>query len=113
MTKKFETRGGARQKKRLYSSQSRFLQVLWLQHGGVTICAEKIGVSRQLLINWKLDGCVPLEWCGAVSRALEVPIDALNHEGIKDLTGSVVPWKTLVGSHIDKERQEYVLNGNY
>ncbi len=116
MTKKFETRGGARQKKRLYSSQARLLQVTWNQFGGVTACAEKIGVSRQLLINWKLDGRVPLEWCGRVARALGISLYSLNYEGIVDLLGETTPtsWKDVVKMEIkDSDKVDYVLNGNH
>lgn len=114
MTKKFETRGGARQKKRLYSSQARLLQVLWNDFGGVTKCADLIGVGRQLLINWKLDGKVPLDWCGRVSRALHVKPAVLNYEGTIDFLSDIdpIPWKELVKKTVADDKVEYVLNGN-
>ena len=115
MTKNFETRGGARQKKRLYSSQARFLEVLWKQFGGITLAAKKIQVSRQLLLNWKLDSKVPLEWCGKVSKALSISIYALNYEEVSELLyGKETPdWKDLVKKYVHDECKEYVLNGNF
>jgi hypothetical protein len=114
MTKKFENRGGARSRKRLYLSQSRLLQVLWNKHEGVTKCAEKIGVSRQLLINWKLDGRVPLDWCGKVSRAIGADPIALNYEGTIDFNSleDAPSWKSVVQDTIkETDLVEYTLNG--
>lgn len=110
-------KGGQRTKRRLYSSQARFLEVLSDTFGGSSELEKLTGIPAQRFINWKVAGKISLKKAGIIARALEVPVWLLNYKDIFNLmsdNGAPVPdWATLIWEleGIPAERKEYILNG--
>lgn len=90
------TRGGIRKPVKLPCSQQRALSIVIDYLGGPTAVARKLGVARQLPINWKIRGRVPLEIVGQVGRTLGFDSLLLNYEEVSALLGSKKWWETIV-----------------
>lgn len=95
----------------LKTSQARLLQVIWHLNGGPHAVADIIGIARQLPINWRVRGRVPLKMVGLVSRKLGVPPAVLNIEDVIRYTGKVFIWKSQVDKlGLSRQDYHYVMN---
>lgn len=94
--RKLDTRGGKRPKKEAVSGQAKLLDLIWELTGGAAAVATKINVHRQLPVNWRNRGKVPLELVGRLSRALKLPPEAFNYEEVIDFKGEGLTWEQTV-----------------
>lgn len=93
---KLDTRGGARKPKNKRTSQGLLIQALLNEHGGCAEVGRKLGIDRQVPLNWIRRGHVPFDKVGPVSRALGCSFYALNYEAMVTLLGTVFSWEGVV-----------------
>lgn len=113
---KKSNRGGYRTKKKLTSSQARFLSVLWDIYGGPGELEKLTGIPAQRFVNWKLQGKVSLKKAGYIAKKLEMSTCLLNYREIADLLWDykgLPSWKEMVQEMdgIPEESVAYILKG--
>lgn len=105
-------RGGARRTRKLTKGTQRLFEMLWENHGGISAAARLLGMPPQKLLNWRLQGKVPLNSLGLVAEKLNVNRYALNFKGMQGLAGKNGSWKEVVHETFkNKQQREYVLKG--
>lgn len=96
--------------KKLPTGQHVLLNELWKKHGGMRACAKLIGVPEYLLNMWRRRGAVPLKRCQAVSKALNVPLYAINFVQLTKLLGEAYTWEgAVVACRFSAETEEKIL----
>lgn len=111
--KKLSKQGGYRALKPLKTSQGRLLKTLWDSLGGVHEAAKKIGIPKQLLVNWRGQEKVPLTRVGPTSRKLKISVWLLNYEELFTLQGEGPDWKLKVEEMFKGEELSYILKGSF
>lgn len=105
-------KGGARTPKRLKYKTQRLLKVLWEREGGPHQLYLKTGILAQKFIYWRNKGYVSYSALGKVSRALNIPIKALDYVGLSNLYGQAAGWEQLlVTLDLTKEQENYIESG--
>lgn len=69
---------------------------LFEKAGGLSRIAKACKSQRQVALNWRNRGSVPLKWCGILSRLLKVSPFAFNYEDCALYAGKAPEWREVV-----------------
>lgn len=113
MKLKISNRGGARRKIKYTKGAQRLLEVLWNKHGGIKGVVNATGIGQQQFVHWRNRGRVSYRHLGRVSRKLDIPLAALDYEGLGHLYGKEAPsWKKVLSVlGLSAQELEYVKAG--
>lgn len=107
--------GGYRPRKILRSAQSRLLEVIWKQSGGLKTLQQITGEPAQMFLDWKLNGKVPFKKLRVLVETLNVPAIALNYDDVAEIlllsNTKIPPWRTLVLDTVGLAASSYILKG--
>lgn len=105
--------GGFRKKKVLPFRTQRLLEAIWKIKGGPRLLEKITNVKAQKFIHWRNRGYVSYKKLGHISRKLELPIAALDFNGISDLFGDAAPtWvETLQKLKLPSQVKKYINEG--
>lgn len=95
-------RGGTKPKQVITHGAHKLLDTLWAKFGGPAAITKHLlpDFGRQIFVNWRNRGKVPLKFCTIVSAALEVPPWGLNYEELSMISPDKIPsWREVVKSY--------------
>ena len=99
-----DLRTGTNFKRKLTSATSILIRYIWIKNGGVEAVAKRLSLFSQQLNFWQTTGKVPLKHVGKIARTLGVPMLALNYEGVMELLGHGLSWKSVVKMTVDDKQ---------
>lgn len=74
------------------SPASKAIQKIFNKFGGTNACALRLGLSGQLLSNWKTIGKVSMKKLAWTAKELDCDPIILNKEGLKELLEVLKKW---------------------
>lgn len=94
-------KGGRLEKNKYTDGQRALLDALWAAKGGPAAIAHLLDVGRQLPVNWRNRGGVPLLYCMQLAAKLKVTPWGLNYLKLKkfDAKKECPPWEVVVRSY--------------
>jgi len=113
---KVSKRGGPREKIKIKSSTSRFLEVIWVKLGGPVAVGKSVDMGPSVIINWRIRGKIPFKLVPTVAAKLgilEMGLYGLNYEDCVKFFG-FKSWESVVKDYksiLTNEQIDWILKG--